>query len=42
MVVSLHDLEVKTVDIAETFAPGKIDFGEDTNRETSRSPGARN
>jgi uncharacterized protein len=32
MFVSLHDLEVKTVDIAENFAPGKIDFGEDTKQ----------
>jgi uncharacterized protein len=29
MFISLQDLEVKPVEFAETFAPGKIDFGQD-------------
>jgi uncharacterized protein len=29
MFISLQDLEVKPVEFAETFAPGKIDFGQE-------------
>src|SRR5947208_6174312 len=41
MLFSLHDLELRKIEFAETYAPGKIDLGEEAVQKTPLTASGR-